>query len=194
MRADSASTTGDGSPSRTARATADTPSYASSGLVATHGAEQRPIPASAHGLPGCRGTRAIRAVHWRSGSASCRAATASFAARDPPNGPMWAMPEVVSRTTDRRGYGSSVSRTHTARSGCLERRLYRGSCSAISRSSRTWASSGVAHTTGVTRSAIRTISVTRRRFSAAVKYERTRLWMFVLVPTYSTSSPGPRNR
>ena len=51
-----------------------------------------------------------------------------------------------------------MSLTQGARSGCRERRLYGGACSAISRSSRTRASSGVAQTTGVTVVARRTIS------------------------------------
>ena len=55
------------------------------------------------------------------------------------------------------------------RSGNRERRLYRGEWAAMSRSSRTRASSGVAHGTGSTRCATRTISIIRLRFSADVK-------------------------
>ena len=73
------------------------------------------------------------------------------------------------RTIDSRGNGSTVSLTHSARSGLRERRLYRGLCSAISRSSRTSASSVVAQTIGLTDSAMRTISPIRRRCSEAVK-------------------------
>ena len=52
------------------------------------------------------------------------------------------------------------------------------------RSSRTRASSGVAHGTGSTRVATRTISTMRGRFSADVKYERTRVRSDVVeVPT-----------
>ena len=62
----------------------------------------------------------------------------------------------------------------------------------MSRSSRMRASSGVAHGTGSTRCATRTISIIRLRFSADVKYDRTRWRSDVVdVPTYRTSSPGP---
>ena len=76
---------------------------------------------------------------------------------------------LTSRTTDSRGYGSEVSRTHGMRSGKRDRRLYRGEWAAMSRSSRTRASSGVAHGIGSTRCATRTISIMRPRFSADVK-------------------------
>ena len=62
-----------------------------------------------------------------------------------------------------------MSLIHTAFSGCRERRLYGGLCSAINRISRTCASRAVAQTIGVTLSAIRTISDIRRRCSEAVK-------------------------
>ena len=53
----------------------------------------------------------------------------------------------------------------------------------MSRSSRTSASSVVAHTIGLTDSAMRTISPIRRRCSDAVKYERTRVRIETDVPT-----------
>ena len=79
------------------------------------------------------------------------------------------MPGRTRRTTDSRGNGSSVSRTHSARSGNRERRLYRGLCSAISRSSRTAASRSWAHGIASTRWDSATISVIRLRCSPAEK-------------------------
>ncbi len=111
------------------------------------------------------------------------ASTAAWAWCREANGPMCAAGARTSRTSERRGYASSVSRTHVMRSGCRDRRLYRGACSAMRRSSRTCASSGVAHTTGVTACAMRTISVMRPRFSERVKYDRTRRRIDVDVPT-----------
>ncbi len=87
-----------------------------------------------------------------------------------------------------------MSLTQSTRSGNRERRLYRGRCSAISRSSRTSASSSVGHGTGRTRSASRTISAIRVRISLAVKYERTRALMSLDRPTYSTRPCGSSNR
>ena len=126
------------------------------------------MPASAHAVPGTRGES--RVVHWRSGSASCTAATAASAARRSGNGPRKTpVPGRTRRTTDSRGNGSSVSRTHSARSGNRERRLYRGLCSAISRSSRTAASRSCAQGIASTRWDSATISVIRLRCSPAVK-------------------------
>ena len=117
-----------------------------------------------------RTRRDIRSVHCRRGSASWTAATAASAARRSGNGPRnTPVPGRTRRTTDRRGNGSSVSRTHSARSGNRERRLYRGLCSAISRSSRTAASRSCAHGIASTRWDSATISVIRLRCSPAEK-------------------------
>ena len=78
-------------------------------------------------------------------------------------------PGRTRRTTESRGNGSSVSRTHSARSGNRERRLYRGLCSAISRSSRTAASRSCAQGIASTRWDSATISVIRLRCSPAEK-------------------------
>ena len=87
-----------------------------------------------------------------------------------------------------------MSVIHHACFGFFDRRLYAGLCADSSRSSRTCASSGCAHSTWSTRTASATISRSRRRVSLAVKYCRTRRRRSFAVPTYSTSSPGPRNR
>ena len=62
-----------------------------------------------------------------------------------------------------------MSLSHRTRSGNFDRRLYGGSWAAISRSSRTSASSEWAHSTASTRSAAAIISAIRARVSAAVK-------------------------
>ena len=64
---------------------------------------------------------------------------------------------------------STVSFSQWWRSGNLDRRLYGGLCAAISRNSRTSASSACAHSITSTRCAAASISEIRARFSAAVK-------------------------
>ena len=86
-------------------------------------------------------------------------------------------------TSDSRGNGSTVTFSQCWRSGNLERRLYRGLCSAISRSSRTSASSAVAHSMPRTPDAMPIISPIRVRVSEAVKYDRTRLRRSFDLPT-----------
>ena len=72
-------------------------------------------------------------------------------------------------TTDSRGHGSRVSLSQDSRSGNFDRRLYGGRCRAMSRSSRTCASSVVAQTMPSTRWASMTISPMRVRVSDSVK-------------------------
>ena len=80
------------------------------------------------------------------------------------------------------------------RSGNFDRRLYRGLCSAISRSSRISASSDVPHSIPRTPVAMPTISPIRLRVSEAVKYDRTRVRRSFDLPTYSTSPRSSVNR
>ena len=75
----------------------------------------------------------------------------------------------IPETWDSRGHASRVSLTKCTFSGKRERRLYFGLCSAISRSSRTSASSGVAHSMPVTDVARPTIPPIRERVSDDVK-------------------------
>ena len=100
---------------------------------------------------------------------------------------------VSCRTTDSRGYASTVSFSQWWRSGNLDRRLYGGLCAAISRSSRISASSPCAHSIASTRCAAASISEIRARFSAAVKYDLTRVAIAPLLPTYSGRSSAARN-
>ena len=92
-----------------------------------HGAAHRPIPASAHGLAAGEGTRGSLAVHRRRSKVDWSASTACWAAARLEKGPRWASTRSpsgrTSRTTDNRGNGSSVRRTHGIRSGKRERRL-----------------------------------------------------------------------
>jgi len=87
------------------------------------------------------------------------------------------------RTRDSRGYASTVNFNQWVRSGYFDRRLYGGLCAAISRSSRTSASRECAHSIASTRTAAASISEIRARFSAAVKYDLTRVAIAPLVPT-----------
>jgi hypothetical protein len=109
----------------------------------------------------------MRSVHGRSGTASSRVSTAAAAARRVRKGP--SAPSRGVLTTDSRGKASVVGVIHQARCGRRDRRLYGGWWAAISRSSRTAASSGWAHTTVSTRSASAIMSRTRRRRSPEVK-------------------------
>src|SRR5699024_10555711 len=117
------------------------------------------------------GRRGSRVVQVRRPAAVTRASAAAWAAEREANGPR-ARPAGSAgplRTTDRRGCGSSVSRSQGRRSGARERRLYRGEYWAIARSSRTEASDAVAQGTVRTEAARSTISPIRERFSDAVK-------------------------
>src|SRR6266508_2533753 len=159
----------------------------------SHGARQRFISASTHGVPcGCLG---IRWLHCRIGNASCSAAIARSAVRFELNGPRYPAPSSrTCLTSDNRGNGSTVTFSQCCRSGNFERRLYRGLCSAISRSSRTSASSAVPHSMPRTEEAMPIISPIRDRVSAAVKYDRTRTRRSFDFPTYSTSPRSSVNR
>jgi len=114
--------------------------YSSGVIRCSQGAGQRPNSANAQA--GVTVRTDSRCVHCRSGMASWKPAAASSAARREVKGPRYASsPGVSLRTTDNRGYASSVSFSQTTRSGNLDRRLYGGACAPISRSSRTSASS-----------------------------------------------------
>jgi len=85
------------------------------------------------------------------------------------NGPSHGPSPRGTRVAVSRGNGSLVSPSQVSRCGRVERRLYGGLCSAISRSSRTSASSAVVQGTASTCSDSRTISCILLRGSEAVK-------------------------
>ena len=124
-----------------------------------HGAPHRPISARAHAPASGAATRGSRREHWRSVKATCEGVERLLG-----RGPAGERADVrlgLARPRDRRPAGPrarstaggrprSVSRTQGSRSGKRDRRLYRGECSAIRRSSRTRASSTVPQTIGTT--------------------------------------------
>ena len=144
-------------------------SYSCGVIRCSQGAGQRPSSASAQA--GCAPRRDSR---WRALAHRHRVVDPGRGQLGGPAGAERAQvgaPSLGAAGRDQRqpGVGPSVSLSHTTRSGCFDRRLYGGSCAAISRSSRTSASSGWAHSTASTRSAAASISDIRARFSAAVK-------------------------
>ena len=158
------------SPRHAERTRSASASYSRADARPSHGAEHRPMPASTQAARTARRSDR-RSLHWRRGTASWIASRTVSAWRCDRSGPRYAAPSSrTSRTTDSRGYASRVSLSQTARSGNFERRLYRGLCAAMSRSSRTCASSGWAHSIGSTRSASPTISPILLRVSLATKY------------------------
>ena len=153
------------------------------------------MPVSAE-VPPAIGDFSARPSQARSRSTDSAARIASRAAEREGKGPTalstssLASAVVVTRC----GSGASARRTQGRCCGVRERRFAGGLSSAMSRSSRTRASISVAVSITRTPTAVSSIRAIVGRFSAAVKYERTRRRRLTAEPTYRTCSVRERKR